>query len=71
MKPRKGRANYISREAAMGGGNLIDIRKLLTSSSRHDGEMIKKLRMLQILILCQSQGVQAVLELVEARVPQV
>ena len=56
VKPRKGRADYISRpsemlisalwEIAVGGIGLLDLPKLMTSSNWHDGEMIKRLRML-------------------------
>jgi hypothetical protein len=56
VKPRKGRADYISRpsemlisslwEIAVGGNGLLDMPKLMASSNWHDGEMIKRLRML-------------------------
>jgi hypothetical protein len=56
VKPRKGRADYISRpsemlisalwEIAVGGNGLLDLPRLMASSNWHDGEMIKRLRML-------------------------
>ena len=56
LKPRKSSANYICRpsemlisvlwEIAIGGNGLLDLPRLMASSNWHDGEMIKKLRML-------------------------
>ncbi len=56
MKQRKSRVNYTSRpsemlisskwEVAMGGNGLLDMPKLLASPKWHDGEIIKRLRML-------------------------
>ena len=79
VKPRKGRPNYTSRpsevmianlwEMATNEAGLLIAPTLMKSSNWHDGEMIKRLRMLQTLILCQDRGGQALYELAEARVP--